>query len=38
MAVVIFMTRATEFDMIHPPDAVEKYAPDAVIGALGDGG
>merc|ERR1719511_658329 len=27
-----------EFDMIHPPDVVEKYAPDAVIGALGDGG
>merc|ERR1712136_282324 len=27
-----------EFDMIHPPDVVEKYAPDAVIGVLGDGG
>ena len=27
-----------EFDMIHPPDVVEKYAPDAVIGTLGDGG
>ena len=26
-----------EFDIIHPPDVVEKYAPDAVIGALGDG-
>ena len=38
MAVVIFMTHAAEFDMIHPPDVVEKYAPDAVIGALGDGG
>merc|ERR1719517_246400 len=24
-----------EFDMIHPPDVIEKYAPDAVIGALG---
>merc|ERR1712066_446054 len=27
-----------EFDMIHPPDVIEKYAPDAVIGALGGGG
>ena len=27
-----------KFDMIHPPDVVEKYAPDAVIGAPGDGG
>ena len=25
-----------EFDMIHPLDVVEKYAPDAVIGTLGD--
>merc|ERR1712186_305131 len=24
-----------EFDMIHPPDVVGKYAPDAVIGELG---
>merc|ERR1719282_1381810 len=24
-----------EFDMIHPPDVIEKYAPDAVIGQLG---
>merc|ERR1711985_46153 len=23
-----------EFDMIHPPDVVEKYAPDAVIGTV----
>ena len=29
---------SAEFDMIHPPDVVEKYAPDAVIGTLGDGG
>ena len=28
MAVVIFMTHAAEFDMIHPPDVVEKYAPE----------
>ena len=34
MAVVIFMTHAA----VHPPDVVGKYAPDAVIGALGDGG
>jgi len=26
-----------EFDMIHPPDVVQKYAPDAVIGKLGAG-
>merc|ERR1719454_288264 len=24
--------------MIHPPDVIEKYAADAVIGKLGDGG
>merc|ERR1711953_475852 len=24
-----------EFDMIHPPDVISKYAPDAVIGVLG---
>jgi len=27
-----------EFDMIHPPDVVGKYAPDAIIGVLGTGG
>ena len=27
-----------EFDMIHPPDVVKKYAAAAVIGTLGDGG
>jgi len=27
-----------EFNMIHPPDVVPKYAPDAVIGMVGDGG
>ena len=37
MTVVIFMTHAAEFD-IHPPDVDEKYAPDAVIGPLGDEG
>ena len=24
--------------MIHPPDVVEKYAPDAIAGTLGEGG
>merc|ERR1719393_1057983 len=27
-----------EFNMIHPPDVIGKYAPDAVIGVLGSGG
>merc|ERR1719353_1378956 len=27
-----------EFNMIHPPDVIGKYAPDAVIGAVGEGG
>jgi flavocytochrome c len=27
-----------EFNMIHPPDVISKYAPDAVIGMLGAGG
>merc|ERR1719160_587406 len=27
-----------EFNMIHPPDVIEKYAPDAVLGMLGGGG
>merc|ERR1719324_1308729 len=27
-----------EFDMIHPPDVLGKYAPDAIIGSLGEGG
>merc|ERR1739845_16091 len=26
-----------EFNMIHPPDVIGKYAPDAVIGMLGGG-
>merc|ERR1740115_344306 len=26
-----------EFNMIHPPDVVGKYAPDAIIGVLGGG-
>merc|ERR1719313_1940894 len=27
-----------EFNMIHPPDVIPKYAPDAIIGKLGEGG
>merc|ERR1712060_1003016 len=27
-----------EFDMIHPPDVISKYAPDAIIGQVGGGG
>ena len=26
-----------EFDMIHPPDVVEKCAPDAIFGVVGSG-
>merc|ERR1740138_1148628 len=26
-----------EFNMIHPPDVIPKYAPDAIIGGLGEG-
>merc|ERR1711998_223948 len=25
-----------EFDMIHPPDVIGKYAPDAIIGVVGE--
>ena len=27
-----------EFNMIHPPDVIGKYAPDAVLGPVGAGG
>merc|ERR1719235_2502814 len=27
-----------EFNMIHPPDVIPKYAPDAIIGNVGAGG
>merc|ERR1719436_1303782 len=27
-----------EFNMIHPPDVIPKYAPEAIIGQLGGGG
>merc|ERR1711953_1526788 len=29
---------AEEFNMIHPPDVIPKYAPDAIIGNVGTGG
>merc|ERR1712032_295966 len=32
------MGATEEFNMIHPPDVVGKYAPDAIIGQLGTGG
>merc|ERR1712136_679004 len=40
LAVLTFAGKdaTAEFDMIHPPDVVEKYAPDAITGVLGDGG
>jgi cytochrome b involved in lipid metabolism len=27
-----------EFNMIHPPDVIGKYAPDAIVGMIGSGG
>merc|ERR1712232_1480672 len=40
LAIVTFAGKdaTEEFNMIHPPDVIGKYAPDAVIGMLGDGG
>merc|ERR1712226_923600 len=40
LAIVTFAGRdaTEEFNMIHPPDVIQKYAPDAVIGKLGTGG
>merc|ERR1719223_2702847 len=32
------MDATEEFNMIHPPDVIPKYAPDAVIGKIGEGG
>merc|ERR1719440_473172 len=32
------MDATEEFNMIHPPDVIPKYAPDVVIGKLGEGG
>merc|ERR1712012_1268643 len=40
LAILTFAGRdaSEEFNMIHPPDVIPKYAPDAVIGLLGQGG
>merc|ERR1712100_456057 len=40
LAIVTFAGKdaSEEFNMIHPPDVIPKYAPDAVIGVLGEGG
>merc|ERR1711879_562691 len=39
LAILTFAGRdaSEEFNMIHPPDVIPKYAPDAVIGAIGTG-
>ena len=39
MAILTFAGKdaTTEFDMIYPSDVVEKYAPEAIIGAVGNG-
>merc|ERR1712060_606216 len=40
LAIVTFAGKdaTEEFNMIHPPDVISKYAPDAIIGMLGAGG
>merc|ERR1719282_1190232 len=40
LAILTFAGRdaSEEFNMIHPPDVIPKYAPDAVIGKVGSGG
>merc|ERR1719413_218356 len=40
LAILTFAGRdaSEEFNMIHPPDVIPKYAPDAVIGSIGGGG
>merc|ERR1719326_1581343 len=40
LAIITFAGKdaTEEFNMIHPPDVIPKYAPDAVIGKLGEGG
>jgi predicted heme/steroid binding protein/uncharacterized membrane protein len=39
LAIVTFAGKdaTEEFNMIHPPDVIPKYAPDAIIGVLGEG-
>merc|ERR1739848_41975 len=40
LAIITFAGKdaTEEFNMIHPPDVIPKYAPDAIIGVLGEGG
>merc|ERR1712241_725347 len=39
LAILTFAGRdaTEEFNMIHPPDVIPKYAPDAIIGVVGEG-
>jgi len=39
LAIITFAGKdaTEEFNMIHPPDVIPKYAPDAIIGVLGGG-
>merc|ERR1719191_2036940 len=39
LAIVTFAGKdaTEEFNMIHPPDVIPKYAPDAIIGVVGEG-
>merc|ERR1719428_1365411 len=40
LAIITFAGKdaTEEFNMIHPPDVIPKYAPDAIIGVLGEEG
>ncbi|CAE7639693.1 CYB2 [Symbiodinium sp. CCMP2456] len=40
LAIITFAGKdaTEEFNMIHPPDVITKYAPDSIIGKLGAGG
>merc|ERR1712063_211283 len=39
LAIITFAGKdaTEEFNMIHPPDVIPKYAPDAIIGKVGTG-
>merc|ERR1719218_51247 len=39
LAIVTFAGKdaSEEFNMIHPPDVIPKYAPDSIIGVVGEG-
>eukprot|EP00439_Symbiodinium_sp_Y106_P071287 s1276_g12.t1 len=40
LAIITFAGKdaTEEFNMIHPPDVISKYAPDSIVGKLGAGG